>query len=110
VSVELPVPEAEVSVSTFEVRTTVSAVMTDCKQPIRDRLAVVSQIADGSIAPEIAFVNARRNWPNLWKATTRDWLSLDDRIKELGLQRMRGQRLSTDALIHLAERSIEQAT
>ncbi len=109
-SVELPVPIAEVPASTFEVRTTASAAMTDCKQQIRDRLTVVSQIADGSIAPEIAFVNARRNWPNLWKATTRDWLSLYHRIRELGLQRMRGQRLSTDALIHLAERSIERAT
>ncbi len=109
-SVELPVPKAEVPASTFEVRTTASAAMTDCKQQIRDRLTVVSQIADGSIVPEISFVNARRNWPNLWKATTRDWLSLYHRIRELGLQRMRGQRLSTDALIHLAERSIERAT
>lgn len=109
-SVELPVPEAEVSASTFEAHTTASAAMTYCKQQIRDRLAVVFQIADGSIAQGIAFVNARCNWPNLRKATTRDWLSLDDRIKELGLQRMRGQRLSTDVLIHLAERSIEQAS
>jgi hypothetical protein len=96
--------------SAFEARTSASAAMTGCKQQIRDRLAVVSQLADRSIAPEVAFVNARRNWPNLWKATTRDWLSLDDRIEELGSQRVRGQRLSTDVLIHLAARSIGQAT
>ncbi len=80
----------------FEARTTPFAVMTGCKQQIRDRLAVVSQ--------EEALVNARRNWPNLRKANTRDWLSLDDWIKELGSQRMRGQRLSTDVLIHLDAR------
>lgn len=94
----------------FEARTTASAAMTGCKQQIRDQLAVVSQLADGSIAPEIAFVNARRNRPNLWMATTRDWLSLDDRIQELGSQRVRGQRLSRDVLIHLAARSVGQAT
>jgi hypothetical protein len=94
----------------FDERTTASAAMTGCKQQIRGRLAVVSQLTDGSIAPEVAFVKARRNWPNLWMATTRDWLSLDDRIKELGSQRARGQRLSTDVLIHLAARSIGQAT
>jgi len=94
----------------FEAGSTASAAITGCKQQIRDRLALVSQLADGSIAPEVAFVNARRSWPNLRKATTRDWLSLDDRIKELGSQRVRGQRLSTDVLIHLAAQSIGQAT
>jgi hypothetical protein len=57
--------------------------MTGCKQQVRGRLAVLSPLTDGSIAPEVAFVKARRNWPNLWMATTRDWLSMDDRIKEL---------------------------
>lgn len=123
-NVELSVPEAEASAPVFEVHMTASAAMTGCKQQIHDRLAVVSQLADASIALEIAFVlGARRNWPNLWNATIdaldlllgrtraiRGWHPLDGWINELGLQCVTGQPFGTDVLNHLAARSIGQTT
>lgn len=119
-SVELPDPGAEVSASDFEVPTTASAVTTGCKKQIHDSLATVSQLADGSIALEIAsVVGARRHWPNLWKATidALDLLLSGERAKrgwhplnELGLQSVRCQPLGTDVFIHLDAWSIGQAT
>ena len=122
-SVELPVRGAEVSASGFKVCTTACAATTGCKKQIHDRLAVVSQLADGSISVEITSVAGnRRHWPNSWKATVdaldlllsrvrarRGWHPLDGRIDELALQRVRCQPFGTDVLSHLGAWSIGQA-
>jgi hypothetical protein len=124
VSVELSVPEAEVSAPVFGVHATASAATTGCKQQIHDRLGVVSQLADASIALEIAFVlGARRNWPNLWEAAIdaldlllgrtrpiRGWHPPEGWVNELGLLCVRGQPFGADVLNHLAARSIGQTT
>jgi hypothetical protein len=125
-SLELLIPEEKVSAPAFVVRTAASAATTGCEQQIHDRLAVRSRLADGPIVLEIAFiVDARRNWLNLSKAaidtldlllgrtrSTRGRHPLDGWINELGLQRLRGQRLvGTDVFIYLAPQSIgRQAT
>jgi hypothetical protein len=109
--------EAEVSAPVLEVPTAASAAATGCKQQIHDRLA------DGPIALEVAVVaGARRNWLNMWKATsdaldlvlgrtraTRDCPPAAGWINELGLPCVRGQSLSTYVRMRLAPRPVGRA-
>lgn len=86
----------------FDVTTTASASTSAYKEQICDQVASASQLPDGGVALQLAFVvGPHRAWPNLWKPTidalgpilgrdTRagEWDPRDCRIIDLGLHRV----------------------
>lgn len=114
VRVEQAQPAA--SAITHHLRTSASSDSVQFKQQIHDQLWYASELPDGPLTLEVAFVvGPHRNWLNLWKPTidalgpllgaaegAKQWSPRDGRITRLGLHRAVGAKLKNDVLIGLA--------
>lgn len=101
---------------THHLRTSAASDSGHFKQQIHDQLWYASELPDGPLTLEVAFVvGPHRNWLNLWKPTidalgpllgtaggARQWSPRDGRITRLGLHRAVGAKLKNDVLIGLA--------
>lgn len=101
------------------VRTTSSSESAAYKQQISDQLTDASELPEGPVSLELAFVvGPRRNWLNLWKPTIdaldrivgrtrpdRKWHPSDGRITELGLHCALDKDLGDAVVVAIAARS-----